>query len=219
MARHRGDARAFASPAGRRIALRAAPALRARARAWASILARPALDGRARVGEATATTLLAVVLRRLAPRLRASWLQRASPHGAMLMLFLVGVTWIGETAAYLVGSTDRPPQARAGDEPAQDRRGGRRAGRRLDRWPRWCSRAWLVPGAGRAVDAVGGRGDPRRRRAGGRSRRVRDQAQRRHQGRGRAHSRPRRHARPDRRSALQHPGALLLRRLHARCRA
>jgi phosphatidate cytidylyltransferase len=54
--------------------------------------------------ESTANTLLAVMY--------VGWLlgygillHRTTPHGDALVLFLVGVTWVGETAAYLVGST------------------------------------------------------------------------------------------------------------------
>jgi phosphatidate cytidylyltransferase len=67
------------------------------------ILAAPVWQGTAS-SEATATTLLAVMY--------IGWLlgygillHRSSPRGDDLMLFLVGVTWVGETAAYLVGST------------------------------------------------------------------------------------------------------------------
>ena len=67
-------------------------------------LAAPIWQATAPGVESTANTLLAVVY--------IGWLlgygillRQTSPHGDALVLFLVGVTWIGETAAYLVGST------------------------------------------------------------------------------------------------------------------
>ena len=69
-----------------------------------AILAAPIWQSGAPGVESTANTLLAV--------LYVGWLlgygillHRTSPHGDALVLFLVGVTWVGETAAYLVGST------------------------------------------------------------------------------------------------------------------
>ena len=61
-------------------------------------------QGKAPATEPAANTLLAV--------LYVGWLlgygillHHTSPLGDQLVLFLVGVTWVGETAAYLVGST------------------------------------------------------------------------------------------------------------------
>jgi phosphatidate cytidylyltransferase len=53
--------------------------------------------------DATATTLLAVMY--IGWLLGYAILLHASPHGDDLTLFLVGITWVGETTAYLVGST------------------------------------------------------------------------------------------------------------------
>jgi phosphatidate cytidylyltransferase len=78
------------------------PAL-ALALAAGAVLAAPLWD-RAPATEPAANTLLAV--------LYVGWLlgygillHERSPLGDELVLFLVGVTWIGETSAYLVGST------------------------------------------------------------------------------------------------------------------
>jgi phosphatidate cytidylyltransferase len=72
--------------------------------AVAAALATPIWQAAAPGVESTANTLLAVVY--------VGWLlgygillRETSPNGDALVLFLVGVTWIGETAAYLVGST------------------------------------------------------------------------------------------------------------------
>lgn len=71
--------------------------------AIAAVLSAPLWTREAPATERTAHTLLAVVY--------VNWLLgyaillHALPIGAALVLFLVGVTWIGETAAYLVGST------------------------------------------------------------------------------------------------------------------
>jgi len=69
-----------------------------------AVLAAPVWHGRAPATEPTANTLLAV--------LYVGWLlgygillHHTSPLGDQLVIFLVGVTWVGETAAYLVGST------------------------------------------------------------------------------------------------------------------
>lgn len=69
-----------------------------------AILAAPVWQGRTPATESAANTLLAV--------LYVGWLlgygillHHTSPLGDQLVLFLVGVTWVGETAAYLVGST------------------------------------------------------------------------------------------------------------------
>lgn len=69
-----------------------------------AILAASVWSGRAPATEPVANTLLAV--------LYVGWLlgygillHHTSPLGDQLILFLVGVTWVGETAAYLVGST------------------------------------------------------------------------------------------------------------------
>jgi phosphatidate cytidylyltransferase len=67
-----------------------------------AILAAPVWQGAA-TSEATATTLLAVMY--IGWLLGYGILLHSLPHGDDLMLFLVGVTWVGETAAYLVGST------------------------------------------------------------------------------------------------------------------
>jgi phosphatidate cytidylyltransferase len=68
-----------------------------------TVLIAPVLHG-APATEAVANTLLAV--------LYVSWLlgygillHHTSPLGDELVLFVVGVTWVGETTAYLVGST------------------------------------------------------------------------------------------------------------------
>jgi phosphatidate cytidylyltransferase len=69
-----------------------------------AILSAPIWPGRAPATEPTANTLL--------PVMYVGWLlgygillHHTSPLGDQLVLFLVGVTWVGETAAYLVGST------------------------------------------------------------------------------------------------------------------
>ena len=67
-----------------------------------AILAAPIWRGTA-TSEATFTTLLAVMY--IGWLLGYGILLHDSPRGDDLMLFLVGVTWVGETAAYLVGST------------------------------------------------------------------------------------------------------------------
>ena len=71
--------------------------------AVAIVLTAPVIHG-VPATEAVANTLLAV--------LYVGWLlgygillHHTSPHGDELVLFVVGVTWIGETTAYLVGST------------------------------------------------------------------------------------------------------------------
>jgi phosphatidate cytidylyltransferase len=67
------------------------------------IVAAPVFRGTPAI-EPAANTLLAV--------LYVGWLlgfgillHQTSPHGDELVLFVVGVTWVGETAAYVVGST------------------------------------------------------------------------------------------------------------------
>jgi len=67
-----------------------------------AILAAPIWRGTA-TSEATFTTLLAVMY--IGWLLGYGILLHDSPRGDDLMLFLVGVTWVGETTAYLVGST------------------------------------------------------------------------------------------------------------------
>jgi phosphatidate cytidylyltransferase len=67
-----------------------------------AILAAPIWRGTA-TSEATATTLLAVMY--IGWLLGYGILLHGAPRGDDLMLFLVGITWVGETAAYLVGST------------------------------------------------------------------------------------------------------------------
>ena len=67
-----------------------------------AILAAPIWRGMA-TSEATFTTLLAVMY--IGWLLGYGILLHDSPRGDDLMLFLVGITWVGETAAYLVGST------------------------------------------------------------------------------------------------------------------
>ena len=67
-----------------------------------AILATPIWRGTA-TSEATFTTLLAVMY--IGWLLGYGILLHDSPRGDDLMLFLVGITWVGETAAYLVGST------------------------------------------------------------------------------------------------------------------
>jgi len=67
-----------------------------------AILAAPVWRGTV-ASEAAATTLLAVMY--IGWLLGYGILLHASPRGDELMLFLVGVTWVGETMAYLVGST------------------------------------------------------------------------------------------------------------------
>ena len=67
-----------------------------------AILAAPIWRGTA-TSEATFTTLLAVMY--IGWLLGYGILLHDSPRGGDLMLFLVGITWVGETAAYLVGST------------------------------------------------------------------------------------------------------------------
>jgi phosphatidate cytidylyltransferase len=69
-----------------------------------AIVAASVWSGTAPATEPAANTLLAV--------LYVGWLlgygillHHTSPLGDQLVLFLVGVTWVGETAAYLVGST------------------------------------------------------------------------------------------------------------------
>jgi phosphatidate cytidylyltransferase len=70
----------------------------------AAVLTVPLLRGVAPATEPAANTLLAV--------LYIGWLlgygillQHSAPRGDELILFVVGVTWIGETMAYVVGST------------------------------------------------------------------------------------------------------------------
>jgi len=85
----------FAAPAGAGDAVTAL--------AIASVLSAPLWTREAPATERTAHTVLAVVY--------VNWLLghaillHALPEGAALVLFLVGVTWIGETAAYVVGTT------------------------------------------------------------------------------------------------------------------
>jgi len=67
-----------------------------------AILAAPIWWGMA-TSEATATTLLAVMY--IGWLLGYGIMLHSSPRGDDLLLFLVGITWVGETAAYLVGST------------------------------------------------------------------------------------------------------------------
>src|SRR4030095_16074242 len=67
-----------------------------------AILAAPIWWGMA-TSEATATTLMAVMY--IGWRLGYGILLAGAPRGGDLMLFVVGITWVGETAAYLVGST------------------------------------------------------------------------------------------------------------------
>ena len=69
-----------------------------------AILAAPVWQGRPPGTEATANTVLAVMY--------VGWLlgygillHHTSPRGDELVLFVVGVTWVGETMAYMVGST------------------------------------------------------------------------------------------------------------------
>jgi phosphatidate cytidylyltransferase len=69
-----------------------------------AILAAPIWRGAAPAIEPAANTLLAVMY--------VGWLlgygivlHHASPRGDELVLFVVGVTWVGETMAYVVGST------------------------------------------------------------------------------------------------------------------
>src|SRR5262245_658511 len=72
------------------------------AAAAALILGAPLLMGRVPNGEATAITLLAVAY--VGWLLGHAVLLQALPEGGLLVLFLVGVTWAGESAAYLIGS-------------------------------------------------------------------------------------------------------------------
>jgi phosphatidate cytidylyltransferase len=69
-----------------------------------TILAAPLWQGATPSTEAAANTLLAVMY--------VGWLlgygillRDASPQGDQLLLFVVGVTWVGETMAYVIGST------------------------------------------------------------------------------------------------------------------
>jgi len=87
--------------AGRMLDPHALPAL-AVALALGAILAAPVWRGEA-TSEATAMTLLAVMY--IGWLLGYGILLHGAPRGDDLMLFLVGITWVGETAAYLVGST------------------------------------------------------------------------------------------------------------------
>jgi phosphatidate cytidylyltransferase len=104
--------------------------------------------------EPTANTLLAV--------LYVGWLlgygillHHTSPRGDELILFVVGVTWVGETAAYLVGSTlGRHPLAPV-ISPRKTLEGAAAqvvaslgAGALLG--------AWLLPSCGGAVAVLGG---------------------------------------------------------------
>jgi phosphatidate cytidylyltransferase len=72
--------------------------------AVAAVLAAPLARQVAPATEPAANTLLAI--------LYIGWLlgygillQHSVPHGDQLVLFVVGVTWIGETMAYVIGST------------------------------------------------------------------------------------------------------------------
>ena len=67
-----------------------------------AILAAPVWRGTV-TSEATATTLLAVMY--IGWLLGYGILLHAASRGDELLLFLVGITWVGETTAYLVGST------------------------------------------------------------------------------------------------------------------
>ena len=158
------------------------------------ILAAPVWQGTAS-SEATATTLLAVMY--------IGWLlgygillHRSSPRGDDLMLFLVGVTWVGETAAYLVGSTVGHHKLAPVVSPRKTLEGAA-AQVVASVLTAMVLRAWLLPSCG-ARGGGGGRDRARHHRAGGRPRGVRDQAQRRHQGEWRAHPGARGCSRPDR---------------------
>jgi 1-deoxy-D-xylulose-5-phosphate reductoisomerase len=134
-------------------------------------------------------------------------LHHTSPIGDELVIFLVGVTWIGETSAYLVGFRDRPPQARTRGQPEEDDRGGGGPGGGLGHQrglPRCVAPAAVRDGY-----------RPRRRRAARCGRQVGDLAEsvikreRRHQGHRGTHSRSRRRAGSYRQPALQSPSFLL----------
>jgi len=66
------------------------------------VLSAPLWTGRVPAGEAGALTLLAVTY--IGWLLGHAMLTQALPYGGGLIVFLVGVTWAGESAAYLVGS-------------------------------------------------------------------------------------------------------------------
>ena len=65
-------------------------------------------------------------------------LHHTSPRGDELMLFLVGVTWVGETAAYLVGSTIGRHKLAPVVSPRKTVEGAAAQVRRLGRCRRWC---------------------------------------------------------------------------------
>jgi phosphatidate cytidylyltransferase len=66
-------------------------------------LAAPLVSGRVPEGEPAAVTLLGLTY--VAWLLGHALLLQGLPGGGALVLLLVGVTWVGETAAYAVGST------------------------------------------------------------------------------------------------------------------
>jgi phosphatidate cytidylyltransferase len=117
------------------------------------ILAAPVWQGTAS-SEATATTLLAVMY--------IGWLlgygillHRSSPRGDDLMLFLVGVTWVGETAAYLVGSTVGHHKLAAVVSPRKTLEGAA-AQIVASVLAAMVLRAWLLPSCGPAVAVAAG---------------------------------------------------------------
>lgn len=104
--------------------------------------------------EPAANTLLAVIY--------VGWLlgygillHQSSPRGDALVLFVVGVTWVGETAAYLVGSTLGRHALAPTISPRKTREGAA-AQVVASLGTAAVLGAWLLPGCGGAVTVLAG---------------------------------------------------------------
>jgi len=137
--------------AGRMLDPHALPALVV-ALALGAILAAPVWRGEA-TSEATATTLLAVMY--VGWLLGYGILLHDAPRGDDLMLFLVGITWVGETAAYLVGSTIGRHKLAPVVSPRKTVEGAA-AQIAASVLTAMLLRVWLLPGCGLAVPVAAG---------------------------------------------------------------
>ena len=137
--------------AGRMLDPHALPALVV-ALALGAILAAPVWRGEA-TSEATATTLLAVMY--VGWLLGYGILLHDAPRGDDLMLFLVGITWVGETAAYLVGSTIGRHKLAPVVSPRKTVEGAA-AQIVASVLTAMLLRVWLLPGCGLAVPVAAG---------------------------------------------------------------
>ena len=119
-----------------------------------AIVAAPIWRGAAPATEPAANTLLAV--------LYVGWLlgygillHHTAPHGDELVLFVVGVTWVGETMAYVVGSTLGRRKLAPVISPGKTVEGGV-AQVVASVLTALILGAWLLPGCGLLLAAAGG---------------------------------------------------------------